>query len=69
MKQLVNGWQHERYVSILVVEQNVSLALKHATFGYVMESGRIVEHGEAHGLMDREHLSQRYLGSQAPAAP
>jgi branched-chain amino acid transport system ATP-binding protein len=66
--EILSRINNERNVSILVVEQNVSLALKHATFGYIMESGRIVEHGEAHGLMDREHLSQRYLGSQAPAA-
>ena len=55
----ING---ERRLSILVVEQNVSLALKSAEYGYVLESGQITEQGEAHALMDRENLSKRYLG-------
>ncbi len=52
----------ERGLSILVVEQNVSLALKNAAYGYVLEAGRITEHGPAGMLMDRENLSRRYLG-------
>jgi ABC-type branched-subunit amino acid transport system ATPase component len=40
----------------------VMLALKHASYGYVPKSGRIVEEGEAGTLLDRENLSQRYLG-------
>jgi branched-chain amino acid transport system ATP-binding protein len=57
-----------RKLSILVVEQNVSLALKHASYGYVLESGRLVQHGEARALLDRENLSKRYLGAgSAPA--
>ncbi len=57
----------ERKLSILVVEQNVSLALRHANYGYVLESGRLVQEGAASGLMDRENLSQRYLGGAAAA--
>jgi branched-chain amino acid transport system ATP-binding protein len=57
-----------RKLSILVVEQNVSLALKHASYGYVLESGRVVQEGEARVLLDRENLSKRYLGAgSAPA--
>ena len=58
----------ERNLSLLVVEQNVTLALRHATYGYVLESGRLVEQGPADSLMDRESLSQRYLGGAATAA-
>jgi branched-chain amino acid transport system ATP-binding protein len=53
----------ERKLSILVVEQNVSLALKHASYGYVLENGRIAERGASETLLDRDNLSQLYLGS------
>ena len=52
----------ERGLSILVVEQNVALALRCADYGYVLEAGRIVEEGSAEALTDRESLSKRYLG-------
>lgn len=55
----------ERKLSILVVEQNVSLALRHATYGYVLESGKLVQEGTAAALSDRENLSKRYLGGHA----
>jgi branched-chain amino acid transport system ATP-binding protein len=57
----------DRKLSLLVVEQNVSLALKHASYGYVLENGRIVQQGEAAALLDRENLSRRYLGGKAGA--
>ncbi len=58
----------ERQLSILVVEQNVSLALKHAAYGYVLENGRLASEGPASTLLDRETLSKRYLGgASAPA--
>lgn len=66
--EILSRINRERNLSILVVEQNVSLALKHATYGYVLESGRLVEQGVAETLLDRENLSQRYLGGAAPAA-
>jgi len=40
----------------------VSLALKHASYGYVIENGRIVLEGSAAELADREVVSSRYLG-------
>jgi branched-chain amino acid transport system ATP-binding protein len=47
------------------------LALKHARYGYVLESGRLVEEGEAAVLLNRQNLSKRYLGggTAADAAP
>lgn len=64
--EILHRINRERNLSILVVEQNVALALKHAGYGYVIESGRIVEESEARTLLDRENLSQRYLGGEAP---
>jgi branched-chain amino acid transport system ATP-binding protein len=57
----------EKKLAILVVEQNVSLALKHATYGYVLENGVVVLRGAAAELADRELVSSRYLGGHAPA--
>ena len=58
----------DRKLSILVVEQNVSLALRHAAYGYVLESGKLVQEGKAESLMDRENLSKRYLGGASQHA-
>jgi branched-chain amino acid transport system ATP-binding protein len=49
-----------------VVEQSVGLALKHARYGYILETGRVVLEGSADDLGDREVLSSRYLGGSAP---
>jgi branched-chain amino acid transport system ATP-binding protein len=53
---------HERKLAILVVEQNVALALRHAAYGYILENGAINLEGKAEMLMDREAISMRYLG-------
>jgi branched-chain amino acid transport system ATP-binding protein len=55
----------EKTLAILVVEQNVSLALKHAAHGYVLENGVVVLQGAAAELADRELVSSRYLGGHA----
>ncbi len=52
----------DKRLSILVVEQNVTLALKHASYGYVLENGSVVLEGTAAELADRELVSSRYLG-------
>jgi branched-chain amino acid transport system ATP-binding protein len=57
----------EKKLAILVVEQNVSLALKHAAYGYVLENGVVVLQGAAAELADRELVSSRYLGGHAHA--
>ena len=59
--------QREKKLAILVVEQNVSLALKHAAYGYVLENGAVVLQGTAAELADRELVSSRYLGGHAAA--
>ena len=56
----------EKKLAILVVEQNVSLALKHAAYGYILENGTVVLEGAASELADRELVSSRYLGRGTP---
>jgi len=50
-------------VTILLVEQDARLALKHADRGYVMRTGRIVLEGTARELLADENVRQIYLGS------
>ena len=48
--------------TILLVEQNAKLALGIATFGYIMESGRIVLEGTPAELQENEDVQELYLG-------
>ena len=53
---------HSRGTSILLVEQNVGLALDVATRGYVLESGRITLEGAAADLNENPAVRAAYLG-------
>ena len=50
-------------VTILLVEQNARLALKLASFGYVLETGRIRLSGEAAALAADNSIVEAYLGA------
>jgi len=50
-------------VSILLVEQNVRIALGLAQRAYIIENGRIVQHGDAKGLLSDEQVKDAYLGT------
>jgi branched-chain amino acid transport system ATP-binding protein len=49
-------------VTVLLVEQDVHLALSGADRGYVMETGRIVHSGAAKELIDDPEVRRAYLG-------
>ncbi len=49
-------------VTVLVVEQNTALALKVATRGYVLETGRIVAAGTSAALLSDPKVREAYLG-------
>lgn len=49
-------------LSILLVEQNAQAALAIADEGYVLESGRIVLHGNAKALLNDSRVQKSYLG-------
>ena len=55
-------------VTILLVEQNVRMALKLADRGYVLEVGRIALEGAARELLDSPAVQAAYLGG-GQAAP
>jgi branched-chain amino acid transport system ATP-binding protein len=49
-------------VSVLLVEQNARAALETADFGYVLETGEIVQSGPAQSLIHDPRLIAAYLG-------
>ncbi len=53
---------HTQGTTILLVEQNATLALSHANRGYVLEAGVVLFEGEATALMNDERVKKAYLG-------
>ena len=49
-------------VSVLLVEQNVEIALSLSDRAYVLEEGRIVAEGESDDLLARPEIQRAYLG-------
>lgn len=49
-------------VSFLLAEQNTNIALRYATYGYILESGRVVLDGEGSALRENEDVKEFYLG-------
>ena len=49
-------------VAVLLVEQNVAMALEIATRAYVLEEGRIVAEGSPQELLAQPHIRRAYLG-------
>jgi len=52
----------DEHISILLVEQNVKLALNVAPYAYVMETGRIVMDDTSERLKENEDIKDFYLG-------
>ena len=53
---------HAQGVSVLLVEQNVEVALSLSDRAYVLEEGRIVAEGEPDDLLARPEIQRAYLG-------
>lgn len=49
-------------LSILLIEQNLAFALKHADYVYIMSKGRIVYHSSPQQLRENSEIKSRYLG-------
>ena len=65
---IINRFNTEQKTSILLVEQNVRIALSIAHYGYVMENGRAVLDGPAEKLRDNEDVKEFYMGLSAVGA-
>jgi len=51
-------------VTVFMVEQNATLALQIAHFGYVLQTGRIVLKGEGRDLLHSTEVQDAYLGGE-----
>lgn len=60
--EIVRRLNDQEGVSFLVAEQNTNMALRYATYGYIMETGRVVMDGEAKMLRENEDVKEFYLG-------
>jgi branched-chain amino acid transport system ATP-binding protein len=59
---IVRNLNVKENVSFLVAEQNTNVALRYATYGYIIETGRIVMDGDAESLRNNEDVKEFYLG-------
>jgi branched-chain amino acid transport system ATP-binding protein len=65
---IIKRFNTEQKTSILLVEQNVRIALSIANYGYVMENGRVVLDGSADFLKNNEDVKEFYIGLSALGA-
>ena len=59
---LIREINSEEHVSILLVEQNATLALELSDYGYVLENGKIVIDGPSEELKGDQDVQEFYLG-------
>lgn len=60
--EIVQDVNRKEGISFLIAEQNTNMALRYATYGYIMETGRIVMDGDAKSLRENEDVKEFYLG-------
>ena len=59
---IIRRLNEELGITILLVEQNARMALSVASYGYVMEQGKVVLDGTAEALASNEDVKEFYLG-------
>jgi branched-chain amino acid transport system ATP-binding protein len=60
--QILRRINREQDTAILLVEQNARVALEFASYGYIMENGKIVLDGPSDILVQNEDVREFYLG-------
>jgi len=60
--EIVKNLNEKEGVSFLLAEQNTTMALRFARYGYILENGRVVMDGEASALAENEDVKEFYLG-------
>ena len=64
---IIRRLNEELGITILLVEQNARMALATASFGYIMEQGKVVLDGTSAELADNEDVKEFYLGQGGEA--
>jgi branched-chain amino acid transport system ATP-binding protein len=60
--EIVKRLNESEGVTFLLAEQNTTMALRYANYGYILENGRVVMDGEASALAENEDVKEFYLG-------
>ena len=60
--EIVERLNQDQGVTFLLAEQNTHMALKYASYGYILENGRVVLDGDAAALRENEDVKEFYLG-------
>lgn len=59
---IIKTINRDQGITMILVEQNANMALRHASYGYIMESGKIVLDGTQTELLNNEDVKEFYLG-------
>lgn len=62
LAQIIEGLNKSQGLSILLVEQNVKMALEKADRGYVLQSGEVILQDRATALLENKAVREAYLG-------
>jgi branched-chain amino acid transport system ATP-binding protein len=65
--EIVSDLNARERVSFLLAEQNTTIALRYASYGYILENGRVVMDGAAAALAANEDVKEFYLGLSSGA--
>jgi branched-chain amino acid transport system ATP-binding protein len=60
--EIIVSLNRDEGLSILLVEQNAALALRVASYAYIVENGRVVLDGEAGRIAGNDDVKEFYLG-------
>lgn len=60
--QQIVAINRDRGITVLLVEQNANLALKVASYGYVLETGRVICENDSAALRNDPAVREAYLG-------
>ena len=60
--EIVRQLNEREGVTFLLAEQNTNIALRYASYGYILENGRVVLDGDAETLRSNEDVKEFYLG-------
>jgi branched-chain amino acid transport system ATP-binding protein len=61
--EILGRLRRERGVAILLVEQNARLALDVSDYAYVLNAGRVEQHGPSRELRETPSIAEHYLGA------
>lgn len=60
--EIVREFNAKEQMTFVLAEQNTTMALRYASYGYVLENGRVVMNGSAESLAANEDVKEFYLG-------